>query len=87
MTLETIFESAHTIAQRPALALPTLWIHGEEDPLAPYDVTRDAVDRLRADQILQTSYPGAKHEIFNETNQDEVIGDMLAFIDGQLSRA
>lgn len=86
-TLETIFGSVQTIADGPKLSLPTLWLHGAEDPLAPYDATREAVERLRTEQLTEKSYPGARHEIFNETNQDEVIGDAITFIDGQLVAA
>ena len=58
-------------------ALPTLWIHGEHDPLAPYDVTKQAMAHLQPTE--QKVYAGAMHEIFNETNQAEVIGDAVAF--------
>lgn len=86
-TLEGIFNAVQTIASGPALALPTLWIHGELDPLAPYGATREAVARLRTDRLAEKQYPGALHEIFNETNQDEVIADTIAFIDRTLSDA
>jgi alpha-beta hydrolase superfamily lysophospholipase len=79
-TLEGIFAAVQTIAAGPALTLPTLWIHGENDPLAPYDATRDAVEALRTDLVEEKVYPGAMHEIFNETNRDQVIADVLAFI-------
>jgi alpha-beta hydrolase superfamily lysophospholipase len=80
-TLETIFAAVETIARGPKLELPTLWLHGEEDPLAPYQVTGEAVQRIRTEQVSEKSYPGAMHEIFNETNQDEVMADAVAFID------
>ena len=60
-------------------ALPALWIHGEADPLAPVGGTarRPSASAARAQQKV---YPGARHEIFNETNRDEVIGDVVAFV-------
>src|SRR4051794_23494271 len=67
--------------------LPTLWIHGELDALAPLEPTRAAIDHLRGPATEQKIYPGAMHEIFNETNQDEVIGDVIAFIDRSIDRA
>jgi alpha-beta hydrolase superfamily lysophospholipase len=71
------------IAQGPSLgALPTLWIHGELDALAPLAATREAIERIRGPQLREKVYPGAQHEIFNETNRDEVIGDVLAFVAG-----
>jgi alpha-beta hydrolase superfamily lysophospholipase len=80
LTLETIFGAGPTIAQGPKLDLPTLWMHGENDPLAPYKETRQAIDRIRTSQVTEKFYPGAMHEIFNETNQAEVINDAVTFI-------
>jgi alpha-beta hydrolase superfamily lysophospholipase len=79
-TLETIFAAVEAIGSGPKLELPTLWLHGEEDALAPYEVTKEAMRRIRTEQVLEKSYPGAMHEIFNETNQEEVLVDALAFI-------
>jgi alpha-beta hydrolase superfamily lysophospholipase len=37
-------------------------------------------------QHLQlTLYPQARHEVFNETNRDEVTADVLAWLDQALS--
>jgi alpha-beta hydrolase superfamily lysophospholipase len=69
------------IAAGPSLGdLPTLWIHGSDDQLAPLDVTREAVERIRGSRLTQKVYPGARHEVFNETNKDEVLGDVVAFL-------
>jgi alpha-beta hydrolase superfamily lysophospholipase len=39
-------------------------------------------------QHLQlTLYPQARHEVFNETNRDEVTADVLAWLDQALSCA
>jgi alpha-beta hydrolase superfamily lysophospholipase len=34
--------------------------------------------------VTCTLYPGARHEIFNETNRDEVTGDLIAWLDAHL---
>ena len=60
--------------------LPTLWLHGAADTLVPYDVTKKAMKRLKGAVFAEKKYAGAKHEILNETNKDEVIADLLAFI-------
>lgn len=74
------------IADGPGLgALPTLWVHGEDDPLVPIEGTRVGIEQLRPERLQQRSYPGARHEVFNETNGDEVIGDVVAFIDATLA--
>lgn len=59
---------------------PTLWLHGLSDPLAPYDVTAEMMAIVGGSKLQAKSYDGAMHEIFNETNKDEVIGDVLAFL-------
>ena len=84
-TLEAFVMTVKVIADGGSLGdLPTLWIHGELDPLAPYDDTRSAIDIIGGSELQQKVYPGAMHEIFNETNQDEVIGDVVAFLSSVL---
>lgn len=60
--------------------LPALWIHGADDPLVPIEGTQEGVDRLLGSRLESRIYPGARHELFNETNQDEVTADVLGFI-------
>jgi alpha-beta hydrolase superfamily lysophospholipase len=86
-TLEAIFASIDAIASGPGLGtLPTLWIHGEEDPLAPLGPTREAIERIRGDQLEEQVYPGARHEILNETNREDVLDEVASFLDGMLPR-
>jgi alpha-beta hydrolase superfamily lysophospholipase len=69
------------IAAGPSLgALPTLWIHGEDDPIVPLGATREAVERIRGDDLEEHIYPGARHEVLNETNREEVLDDVVGFI-------
>jgi alpha-beta hydrolase superfamily lysophospholipase len=87
-TLEAIFAAVDAIASGPGLdTLPTLWIHGEEDPLAPLGPTREAIERLRGDQLEEQVYPGARHEILNEINREEVLDEVASFLDAVLPRA
>jgi alpha-beta hydrolase superfamily lysophospholipase len=83
-TLQAMVTSIDRVAAGGALAMPTLWIHGELDPLVPLEATRPAIDRVRGARFEERVYPGAMHEIFNETNQDEVLADVTAFLDRQL---
>ena len=63
--------------------IPTLVISGEDDPVGDYGKgVRYVYDGLKgrgADAELLL-YPGARHELFNETNRDEVFSDMLAWL-------
>ncbi len=74
---------AQAVADGPSLgALPVLWIHGEEDPIVPLVHTRTAMEHLGGSELTEKIYPGARHELFNETNQQEVIADVVGFIAG-----
>ncbi|MDQ6784306.1 MAG: lysophospholipase [Actinomycetota bacterium] len=87
-TLEAFVGAVPTIAEAGSLGgLPTLWIHGEEDPLAPYDVTAAAMGTIGGSKLEHKKYPGARHEIFNETNSDEVLDDVMSFLRGALGGA
>jgi alpha-beta hydrolase superfamily lysophospholipase len=80
-TLEALFAGVKAVAEGPGLGdLPTLWIHGEGDQLVPVAATRPAIERIKGERFEERIYPGALHEVFNETNQDEVIGDVVAFV-------
>jgi alpha-beta hydrolase superfamily lysophospholipase len=82
-TLQSLFGAVGAVgSDRGFDELPTLWIHGEEDALAPYEVTKAVWAQLRGPGGQEKVYPGARHEIFNETNRDEVLADVTTFIDG-----
>src|SRR4051794_18443888 len=80
-TLQAIVDSIEAVAAGGDFGdLPTLWIHGEQDALAPLAHARPAVERVRGSVFEERVYAGAQHEVFNETNRDEVIADVVAFI-------
>jgi len=80
-TLAAIFAGARTVAAGPNFGdLPTLWIHGEGDVLAPLEPTTKAMKHLRGGNIEEHVYPGAQHEILNEINKDDVLDDVVNFL-------
>jgi alpha-beta hydrolase superfamily lysophospholipase len=66
-----------------SLTVPVLWLHGADDQLVLEAETRAGIETLRAGgaSIEEKIYPGARHEIFNETNRDEVLADACAFVE------
>ncbi|HEV7948679.1 MAG TPA: alpha/beta hydrolase [Glaciihabitans sp.] len=40
--------------------------------------------RSRLSDVTVTVYEGARHEIFNETNRDDIIADLIAWLDDRL---
>jgi alpha-beta hydrolase superfamily lysophospholipase len=87
---KAMFTRARDVADPNRLAgirkdLPVHIMVGDRDPvngqLALVDVL---VERLRAaglTDVTLTVWPDARHEIFNETNRDEVEADLLAWLD------
>ncbi len=81
-TLEALAAALKVITEAgPLGALPTLWIHGADDRLVPLTGTRIGIDEIRGSDLTERLYPEARHEVFNETNKDEVLADVTAFID------
>lgn len=60
--------------------VPMLWLHGEDDRLVPLDGTATGWSSLAGRGASSKTYPEARHEIFNETNRDEVLGDVVDFV-------
>jgi alpha-beta hydrolase superfamily lysophospholipase len=69
--------------------LPVLLMSGERDPVGGVDghqVTALAdLLRERGLPVEQRVYPDARHEVFNETNRDEVVDDLLTWLDARLT--
>jgi alpha-beta hydrolase superfamily lysophospholipase len=80
-TLQALATSADVVAAAGTFGeVPTLWIHGAADQLVPYEVTAATMERIRGTSLQHTAYAGAAHEVFNETNNDEVLGDVATFL-------
>ena len=66
-------------------SMPTLVMSGDMDPVGGYGKgTRQVYDLLAkagAERLSLKIYPGARHELFNETNREEVFFDLAAWID------
>jgi alpha-beta hydrolase superfamily lysophospholipase len=80
--------TAEGVAQLPD-GLPVLLLSGQRDPVGGVDAAHvTALAGLLRDRGLpveQHVYPDARHEVFNETNRDEVVADLLGWIDARLA--
>jgi alpha-beta hydrolase superfamily lysophospholipase len=85
-TLKSLFEAVDRIDAGSTLDVPGLWIHGDDDRLVPLAPARDAARRLCTDFLEERVYAGARHELFNETNKQQVIDDVVTFLDAVLQR-
>ncbi|HET9071458.1 MAG TPA: alpha/beta hydrolase [Acidimicrobiales bacterium] len=89
------FEVAFDIAELVHLAvppadsippdLPILVVNGSEDSVGGFNgggaALADAYRELGVADVTYREYPGARHELFNETNRDEVLADLVAWLD------
>lgn len=69
--------------------LPIYMISGELDPAAGENTTsiralRERYQELGIRDVTLKIYPGAHHELLNETNRDEVQSDLLAWLNRHL---
>lgn len=71
-------------ARHLARDLPLLIQVGEDDPLggeaSARKLERAYRDRSGLTDVTTIVYPGARHEVFNETNRAEVIADLTAWL-------
>ncbi|HSW43899.1 MAG TPA: lysophospholipase [Patescibacteria group bacterium] len=63
------------------LTMPVALFHGNADPFVPYERSLEAVREMPTDDLTVHVYQGARHEVLNEINRDEVIGHLADWID------
>ncbi|MBB3601628.1 alpha-beta hydrolase superfamily lysophospholipase [Mycolicibacterium sp. BK556] len=71
----------HFGSELPKLTVPTLAIHGELDPIAPVSALRAYAEQIEPLRLRE--FPGAHHDILNETVHREVASAILEFIGEQ----
>ena len=74
-----------TMPQRAAsLTAPLLVVHGSDDRLIPVDGSRQLVEAVGSPDVELKVYPGLYHEVFNEPEQDQVLDDVVSWINARL---
>jgi alpha-beta hydrolase superfamily lysophospholipase len=74
-----------TMPQRAAsLTAPLLVVHGSDDRLIPVDGSRQLVGTVGSSDVELKVYPGLYHEVFNEPEQDQVLDDVVSWINARL---
>jgi len=65
--------------------LPVYVVVGDEDPVnAGLALVRPLTERYAAAGLYDVTlriWPGARHEVFNETNRDEIVADLQTWLD------
>jgi alpha-beta hydrolase superfamily lysophospholipase len=69
----------------PVAGLPTLWVHGSDDRLVPIEPSSAGVRALVPDELrTEEVRTDARHEVFNETDADDVLARVAEFVDQHL---
>ena len=63
------------------LTMPVLLLHGTDDPFVPYERSVQAVSDMPSEDTTVHVLEGARHEVLNESNRDEIIGLLADWID------
>jgi alpha-beta hydrolase superfamily lysophospholipase len=80
-----LLQVGETMPQRaPALTAPLLVVHGSDDRLIPVDGSRRLVECVGSTDVELKVYPGLYHEVFNEPERAQVLGDVVSWISARL---
>ena len=75
----------HTLWADKVPKMPVLLISGDMDPVGGMGKGVKKVNKFLANtnhtRVTFKLYPGARHEILNETNRQEVYADVLLFLE------
>lgn len=80
-----ILATAEALPDRlPALKVPLLLLHGTEDRICVPAGSILVHDTVSSPDKTLRRYDGLYHEIFNEPEQDEVLGDLVSWLEAHL---
>ncbi len=67
-----------------ALTAPLLVVHGSEDRLIDVGGSRQLVECVGSADVELKVYPGLYHEVFNEPERNQVLDDVVSWINARL---
>ncbi|NLU64083.1 alpha/beta hydrolase [Rhodococcus sp. HNM0563] len=76
-----LIDNEQSLPQRlPSLTLPVLVLHGTADALADPAGAQLIADRAGSQDLTLKLYDGLFHEVFNEPENDRVLGDLVDWL-------
>jgi alpha-beta hydrolase superfamily lysophospholipase len=82
---ESLASVSRVAANLAKVTVPVLVLQGSEDRLVKPIGAELVRDRVSSKDVTHKSYQGLYHEIFNEPEQDEVLADVVRWLDAHLS--
>lgn len=80
-TAAVMMISPRAYAGAGSITIPAHLIHGGADPIADPSGSSDLLEALAGEDKTLKIYDGLYHEVFNEPERDEVINDVIAWLD------
>jgi alpha-beta hydrolase superfamily lysophospholipase len=80
---ELLAAIADTRARAPGFHVPLLVLHGTADAFTPPAGSREFYERAGAGDKTYRLYEGAYHNLFVETNREEIYDDIAAWIEAR----
>jgi len=81
---EVMIATARLQDQLDKLDFPMLILHGGDDPLTKYEASELLFSKSKSLDKTLKIYPGAYHELINETNKEDVLEDIHTWIAARL---
>lgn len=80
MLSNLVMTAKGTKEQLGTITLPVLLLHGSEDELTPVSGSKSLYDHVASPDKTLKIYPGLYHEVHNEPEKDQVLGDVLDWL-------
>jgi len=65
-------------SELPTLSVPTLAVHGVNDPIAPIGAVRAYAEQIESLSLVE--FAGARHDILNESRHRDVAASIIEFV-------
>lgn len=83
--LEALEAQAELDRRAPEIRLPSLFLLAGDDHIADSEHSREIFERLGSTDKELHVYPGLYHEVLNEVGRQQVFGDLLSWLESQVS--
>jgi acylglycerol lipase len=80
---EMVLAAQNSPSQAPRITVPTLIQHGSADALVPAQANAPIYEAMGAGDKTVRIYDGLYHEIYNEPEHAEVLGDLVAWLEAR----
>lgn len=82
-TAAVMLVSQRAYAAAASVTIPVHMIHGGDDPIADASGSQEMLDALASTDKTLKIYEGLYHEVFNEPERDQVIDDVIAWLNAR----